>query len=219
MKTSAWLQSAVVLMLTVVLCLANDTNNLLDAVKRRDHKTLGALIKAKADVNVAQPDGATALAWAIYLDDQAAAEMLLAAGAKVNTADEYGETPLTLACNNGTHLLPVFGNREVFQVSAFAFVIIGRAWRRSEKIKFAVEMIDIDINSACFIRTMVNDSAKFIFNLAATQQSLHPNYRFQAHFKGGRKLICSGFIAQHQRRQKGFINHAVHGQAIIHFIF
>src|SRR5215472_11423934 len=47
----------------------------------------------------------TARAWAIYLDDQDAAEMLLAAGAKVNTADEYGETPLTLACGVGNAVL------------------------------------------------------------------------------------------------------------------
>ena len=33
---------------------------LLEAVKRRDEKTFAALLKAKADVNAAQPDGATA---------------------------------------------------------------------------------------------------------------------------------------------------------------
>ena len=31
--------------------------------------------------------------------------LLLAAGANVNTADEYGETPLTLACANGNATL------------------------------------------------------------------------------------------------------------------
>src|SRR5262245_61543763 len=84
MKASALLQCGVALALAATLCLAHDAASVLEAVKRRDHKALQALIKAKADVNVAQPDGATALAWAIYLDDQAAAEMLLAAGAKVN---------------------------------------------------------------------------------------------------------------------------------------
>ena len=101
MKQMMWCHSLILLVSLVASGLAKDAPNLLDAVKRRDHKALTQLIKAKADVNVTQPDGASALAWAIYLDDQTAAEMLLAAGAKVNTADEYGETPLTLACNNG----------------------------------------------------------------------------------------------------------------------
>ena len=70
---------------------------LVDAIKRRDHKAVTSLMAQHADVNAAQPDGATALAWAAYLDDRESAELLLAAGAKVKTADEYGETPLTLA--------------------------------------------------------------------------------------------------------------------------
>jgi ankyrin repeat protein len=74
---------------------------LLDAVKRRDQKAFATLLRAKADVNAAQPDGATALAWAVYLDQPAMAEALLKAGAKANTTDEYGETPVTLAAANG----------------------------------------------------------------------------------------------------------------------
>ena len=74
-------------------------------IKRRDHKAVTTLMSAKADVNAAQPDGATALAWAAYLDDRDTAEALLKAGAKVETADEYGETPLTLACATGDAVL------------------------------------------------------------------------------------------------------------------
>jgi ankyrin repeat protein len=73
----------------------------LDAVKRRDHRAFDALLRAKADVNAAQPDGATALAWAVYLGERGMAEALLDAGASVNSADEYGETPVTLAAANG----------------------------------------------------------------------------------------------------------------------
>ncbi len=58
----------------------------LDAVKRRDARALTALIRAKADVNAAQPDGATALAWAVHLGERSMAETLLGAGAKVNSS-------------------------------------------------------------------------------------------------------------------------------------
>ena len=73
----------------------------LEAVKRRDEKAFRSLLRARADVNAAQPDGSTALAWAIHLGERTMAEALLTAGARANTADEYGETPLTLAAANG----------------------------------------------------------------------------------------------------------------------
>lgn len=73
---------------------------LLDAVKRRDPKAFDTLLQQHADINAAAPDGATALAWASFLDERAMAEKLIDQGAKVNTAGDYGETPLTLALAN-----------------------------------------------------------------------------------------------------------------------
>jgi len=73
----------------------------LEAVKRRDDKALSTLLRSKADVNAAAPDGATALAWAVHLGERRMAEALLDAGAAANTADEYGESPVTLAAANG----------------------------------------------------------------------------------------------------------------------
>jgi ankyrin repeat protein len=58
------------------------------------------LLKQGADVDAAQPDGATALLWATYHNDAQMVDLLLAAGANVNTANTYGETPLSLACQN-----------------------------------------------------------------------------------------------------------------------
>jgi hypothetical protein len=57
---------------------------LIEAVKRRDHRAVTALVAAKAAINEAQPDGAAPQAWAAYLDDRQSADALLAAGAKVN---------------------------------------------------------------------------------------------------------------------------------------
>src|SRR5215213_1980987 len=89
-----------ILVLSASSLLAGDLR-LIEAIKRRDHKAVASLMSQKVDVNEAQPDGATALAWAAYLGDRPTAEALLKAGAKVQTADEYGETPLTLACSVG----------------------------------------------------------------------------------------------------------------------
>src|SRR5262249_6278098 len=100
MNSGALLRCMVVTMAVAATCLC-DGIGLLEAVRTRDHKALEAIIKSHANVNVAQPEGATVLAWAVFIDDREAAEMLLAAGARVDTADEYGETPLTLACGTG----------------------------------------------------------------------------------------------------------------------
>jgi ankyrin repeat protein len=74
---------------------------LIDAVKRRDIKAANALLAQHVNINAAQPDGATALAWAVFLDLPDIADKLIDEGANVNTAGEYGETPLTLALANG----------------------------------------------------------------------------------------------------------------------
>src|SRR4029077_12250627 len=74
---------------------------LLEAVQRRDEKAFAALLRAKADVNAAQPDGATALAWAVHLGERRMAEALLDARAHVDTAEQCGDAPVTLAAASG----------------------------------------------------------------------------------------------------------------------
>ena len=99
------MKPSLAIFLAAVTCWGAGDLRLIDAVKRRDQNAVTALLGQHADVNAAQPDGATALAWATYLDQTATAESLLAAGARVTSADEYGETPLTLACANGNAAL------------------------------------------------------------------------------------------------------------------
>src|SRR3984893_15802377 len=74
---------------------------LIDAVKNQNRKAIDALIQEHVDVNAAQPDGATPLAWAVYLNQVDTVDRLMKAGAKVATVDEYGESPLTLAWRIG----------------------------------------------------------------------------------------------------------------------
>ena len=75
---------------------------LVEAVKSQDTDAVRRLLAEGADVDAAQPDGATALHWAAYRDDPVMADLLIAAGAGVNVANELGATPLWLAADNGS---------------------------------------------------------------------------------------------------------------------
>jgi ankyrin repeat protein len=61
-----------------------------------------ALPQQKAEINTVQPDGMTALHWAVRNDDLETANRLLKAGARIDAATRYGVTPLYLACANGS---------------------------------------------------------------------------------------------------------------------
>jgi ankyrin repeat protein len=70
-------------------------------VRVADLKAVEEAIRQKADVNTAQPDGATAMHWAAHYGDLPIAEALIKAGANVNVTEEGGVTPLALAAING----------------------------------------------------------------------------------------------------------------------
>src|SRR5262245_59406291 len=80
LRMSVWVLIASVTLWAPVRAQPGDTR-LVEAVKRRDEKAFTALLKAKADVNAVQPDGATALAWAVHLGERTMAEALLDSGA------------------------------------------------------------------------------------------------------------------------------------------
>lgn len=75
--------------------------SLVDAVKTGDGTRVRALLEKRADVNVPELDGTTALHWAVHHSDLALVERLIAAGAQVQARNRYGSTPLSLACENG----------------------------------------------------------------------------------------------------------------------
>ena len=77
------------------------TSDVADAAMNRDLAAVRTLLKARADVNAPQTDGATALHWAVHHEDVALIDELLAAGADVKTANREGATPLYLASITG----------------------------------------------------------------------------------------------------------------------
>jgi ankyrin repeat protein len=125
---------------------------LLEAVKRRDDKAFAALLRAKADVNAVQPDGATALAWAVHLGERRMAEALLDSGANANTADEYGETPVTLAAANGDarlvqRLVAAGGNTRVARWNGETAVMIAAGAGSLDAVRLLVQN-GADVNAA-----------------------------------------------------------------------
>ena len=97
--------SCVVLVLTSTFVDAAGDTRLIDAIKRRDKDAVASLIKARADVNAARPDGATPLFWAVQENDLAIGDLLIRAKANVNAADDTGVTPLYIACTNQSALI------------------------------------------------------------------------------------------------------------------
>ena len=82
-------------------------SNLIDAVRgAADQMSAGAavarLLDQGVDANMAEPDGTTALHWAVRGDYEDAARRLIDAGARAETTNRYGITPLALAATNGS---------------------------------------------------------------------------------------------------------------------
>lgn len=75
--------------------------SVVNAAKEGNFAAVKALVAQKADVNVAEPDGMTALHWAVRADDLPTVQLLLRAGANVNASSRYGMTPLLFAAENG----------------------------------------------------------------------------------------------------------------------
>jgi uncharacterized protein len=88
------------LMLSAITVAAADLR-LIDAVKGGNKTAVQTLLQQRVAVNAAEPDGTTALHWAVRNDDAPTVDVLLRAGAKASIANRYGATPLSLAATNG----------------------------------------------------------------------------------------------------------------------
>jgi ankyrin repeat protein len=80
---------------------AEHDGRLSEAAKRQDVASVRALLRQRADVNGALPDGTTALHWAVETEDLEMVGLLIRAGAKVTVQNRYGVTPLALATSHG----------------------------------------------------------------------------------------------------------------------
>ncbi len=74
--------------------------DLVNAAKKQDWQTVQSLLTNENNINEAQGDGTTALAWSVYWDNLDTAKQLIDAGADVNAGNYLGVTPLILAARN-----------------------------------------------------------------------------------------------------------------------
>lgn len=71
------------------------------AAKSGDLEAVRASLARGASTRDAEPDGTTALHWAVQRDEPALVRLLVDAGADVKASNRYGVTPLAVACSSG----------------------------------------------------------------------------------------------------------------------
>ena len=98
------MKTLLVLLLST-LSFAATASDVADAVMNKNPEALRILLQKKADVNLPQADGTTALHWAVRWNDAAAADLLIRAGARVKAPNREGAAPLFLACENGSAMM------------------------------------------------------------------------------------------------------------------
>ena len=91
--------------ITTALVAGAGKSEIADAAQRGDRAAVQKLILQKVDVNAPQVDGATALHWAVYRQDNELADVLIRAGANVTAANRAGMTPLAMASLYGNAAL------------------------------------------------------------------------------------------------------------------
>ena len=78
-----------------------ELESLVDAVKGGKTAVVQKTLQTHGDPSAAEPDGTTALHWAVQADRLDLVEALISAGAKVKVSNRWGVTPLALAVTNG----------------------------------------------------------------------------------------------------------------------
>ena len=107
MKTQRWSRSGLILLAAFLWPATSIAAgaDVAEAAQKKDIGALRTLVQRKIDVNAAQPDGTTALHWAVVWNNEEALSLLLRAGADVKARNRYGATPLSEAVSTGSTAL------------------------------------------------------------------------------------------------------------------
>ena len=96
---------AVMLSCVAAINLGAGPSEIASAAEKGDLAAVRSLIAKKADVNAPQPDGATALHWAVYRNNTEMTDALLRAGAKAQVTNKNGISPLYMAALYGNPII------------------------------------------------------------------------------------------------------------------
>jgi ankyrin repeat protein len=102
MKRLIVISTTVILSCVAGVILGAGPSEIANAAERGDRTAVLQLIAKKVDVNSTQPDGATALHWAVYRNDPQMLDALLRAGANAKVTNRNGITPLYMASLYGS---------------------------------------------------------------------------------------------------------------------
>lgn len=76
-------------------------SRLADAAEAKRWAEVAGLVEQNVDINASQPDGMTALHWAVFYHDLKTVRLLIDAKCDVSSATRYEVTPLSIACQLG----------------------------------------------------------------------------------------------------------------------
>ena len=85
---------------TRAVLLVEETSE-VTAAEQQNWARVQTLIQEGADINADQPDGATALHWAVHWNEPATVTALIEAGVEVNAVNDLGVPPLWIAIDGG----------------------------------------------------------------------------------------------------------------------
>ncbi len=96
-----WILILLACLTTTASVVAGDQSSVADAAEQQDVRLVRKRIADGADVNAVQPDGMTALHWAVYHDHLPLTTLLIESNADVAAKNRYDVAPLSIACTNG----------------------------------------------------------------------------------------------------------------------
>ena len=130
----------------------NSDSHLADAAESKHWTEVAGLVERGVGVDESQPDGMTALHWAVYHGDLTSIRLLIDAKCDVNATTRYQVTPLSIACQLGRaectrQLLAAGANANLVQPGGVTILMTAARTGNANCVRHLLEK-KADVNSA-----------------------------------------------------------------------